>query len=224
MKKTEGKVFELEEPEIDPRDILQLNDVECEGMSPDRAEAEVAQSTIHTNAQAARTFARGTYGATDWTESVAALKDKVAKVQTGDLSGMEAMLTSQATTLDSIFTEMARRAAMNMGEYPKAADLYLRLALKAQSQCRTTVEALAEIKVPRHVAFVRQANIAHGPQQINNGAGESLAHGEYLIPSNELSGVGHELLPDTRTSALEGRIDTPMEAVGAIHRTSDCGR
>lgn len=214
------------EPEIDPRDILQLSDAECEGMSSDRAEAEVAQSTIHTNAQAARTFARGTYGATDWTESVAALKDKVAKVQTGDLSGMEAMLTAQATTLDSIFTEMARRAAMNMGEYPKAADLYLRLALKAQSQCRTTLEALAEIKMPRHVAFVRQANIAHGPQQINNGVttGEFLAHEKLPIPSNELSGEGNELLPNNRASALEGRIDPAMETVGEIHRASDCRR
>ncbi len=221
MKKTEGKAFEPKEPEIDPRDILQLSVVECEGLSPDRAEAEVAQSTIHTNAQTARSFAQGTYGTTDWTESVAALKDKVAKVGAGDLSGMEAMLVSQATTLDSIFTEMARRAAMNMGEYPKAADLYMRLALKAQSQCRSTVESLAEIKTPRHVAFVRQANIAHGPQQINNGAGESLAHGKYVNPSNELSGAGNELLQDSRASTLEGRIDTPVEAMGEIHRASD---
>ena len=214
------------EPEIDPRDILQLSDVECEGMSPDRAEAEVAQSTIHTNAQTARSFARGTYGTTDWTESVAALKDKVAKVQAGDLSGMEAMLAAQATTLDSIFAEMARRAAMNMGEFPKTADLYLRLALKAQSQCRTTVESLAEIKTPRQVAFVRQANIAHGPQQINNGLPtvESLAHGKYVNPSNELSGAGNELLPDSRASALEGRIDTRVEAVGAVNRTSNFRR
>jgi len=30
----------------------------------------------------------------------------------------------------------------------------------AQSQCRTTLEALAEIKNPRAVAFLKQANIA----------------------------------------------------------------
>ena len=50
-----------------------------------------------------------------------------------------------------------------------AGETYLRLALKAQAQCRTTWESLAEIKNPRAVAFVRQANIAHGPQQVNNG-------------------------------------------------------
>lgn len=209
--------------EIDPRDILQLSEVECEGMNPDRAEAEVAQSTIHTNAQTARTFAAGTYGTTDWTEAAAAMRDKVAKVKAGDLSDMEAMLVSQATALDSIFTEMARRAAMNMGDRLPAMDIYMRLAFKAQSQCRTTLEALAEIKTPRHVAFVKQANIAHGPQQVNNGvlADRSHTHVRNQIRSNELSGVGNELLPDTRTSTLEGRADSAVEAVGEIHRAAD---
>jgi hypothetical protein len=39
---------------------------------------------------------------------------------------------------------------------------------KPQAQCRATIEALAEIKNPRPVAFVKQANIAQGPQQVNN--------------------------------------------------------
>jgi hypothetical protein len=50
--------------------------------------------------------------------------------------------------------------------------IYLRLALKAQGQCRATLETLAMIKNPHPVAFVRQANIAHGPQQVNNGLAE----------------------------------------------------
>lgn len=50
-----------------------------------------------------------------------------------------------------------------MGEYLNATDTYLRLALKAQAQCRATLQTLAEIKNPRPVAFVKQANIAHGP-------------------------------------------------------------
>jgi hypothetical protein len=223
MKQPAGKTLAPKEPEIDPRDILQLSDVECEGMSPDRAEAEVAQSAIHTNAQTARTFAAGTYGPTDWTEAAAAMREKVAKVKSGDLSGMEAMLVAQATALDSIFTEMARRAAVNMGERLPALDTYMRLALKAQSQCRTTLESLAEIKTPRHVAFVKQANIAHGPQQINNGAlaGEPHTHARNSIRSNELSGAGDELLPDTRASALASRTDTTVETVGEIHRATN---
>jgi hypothetical protein len=43
-------------------------------------------------------------------------------------------------------------------------EAYLRLGLKAQSQSRATLETLSRIKNPQPVAFVRQANIAHGPQ------------------------------------------------------------
>ena len=37
-------------------------------------------------------------------------------------------------------------------------------------------------KIPRHVAFVKQANIAHGPQQVNNATGQKTglrAHGKF---------------------------------------------
>jgi len=133
------------------------------------------------------------------------------------------MLTAQATSLDAIFNEMARRCALNMGEYIGAADTYMRLALKAQSQCRTTIEALAEIKNPRPVAFVKQANISHGHQQINNGVkpAEAHAHGSFPIQSNELSGAGYELLPDTRASQAQSRIDPSVEAMGEVHRAKD---
>ncbi|MCP6756118.1 hypothetical protein NL533_31320, partial [Klebsiella pneumoniae] len=76
------------------------------------------------------------------------------------------MLVAQAHALDELFTSLARRAYVNIaGGCLGAAESYMRLSLKAQSQCRTTWETLAEIKHPRSVAFVRQANIAHGPQQ-----------------------------------------------------------
>jgi len=48
-----------------------------------------------------------------------------------------------------------------MGEYVDAADTDMRLALRAQSQCRATLETLAAIKNPP-VVFANQANIAHG--------------------------------------------------------------
>ena len=60
-------------------------------------------------------------------------------------------------------------AALNMGEYPQAFERYMQLALKAQSQCRATLETLAAIKNPP-IVYARQANIANGPQQVNNRA------------------------------------------------------
>jgi len=43
-------------------------------------------------------------------------------------------------------------------------DRYLKLALRAQSQGRSTWDALATIKRPPVMGYVRQANIANGPQ------------------------------------------------------------
>lgn len=113
------------------------------------------------------------------TQSVEALKDN-------DLSRCEAMLFTQAHALQSIFMNMSRRSALNMGEHLKAMETYMRLALKAQAQCVRTLEVLAAIKNPQPVAFVKQANIAHGPQQVNNGAVPSAPAWESEKAPNEL--------------------------------------
>ena len=67
-----------------------------------------------------------------------------------------------------IFVSLAHRAQTQ--QLQKHLKSFLRLALKAQAQSRTTISALVELKYPRQATFVKQANIAHGPQQINNGA------------------------------------------------------
>lgn len=65
----------------------------------------------------------------------------------GDLSRAEAILTAQAHTLDAIFHSFARRA--QRAEYINQLETNMRLALKAQSQCRSTLETLAAIKNPK---------------------------------------------------------------------------
>jgi len=67
----------------------------------------------------------------------------------------------------------------------EAADKYLRLALKAQGQCRATLETLAAIKNPP-VVFARQANIAHGPQQVNNGPPPARTENATIAPNKVL--------------------------------------
>jgi hypothetical protein len=62
------------------------------------------------------------------------------------------MHSAQTVALNSIVIEMARCAAVNVGQDLPAAETYMRLAPKAQSQCCTTVETLAEMKNPRAVA------------------------------------------------------------------------
>ena len=161
--------------------------------------------------------------------SVNVLVDDLGKqcnlTYSGDLKRAEALLTAQAHTLDAIFHNLARRA--QRVEYLNQLDVNLRLALKAQSQCRATLETLAEIKNPKPVSFVRQANIAHGPQQVNNGTVQSDGASRAREPENrpnELLEAKNGERMDFGTPGAAGKIDTPVEAMEQVHRPKDTGR
>ena len=106
-------------------------------------------------------------GDVDLEALVKGIIETTKQVNDDDLHRLESMLVSQATSLQSIFTDLARKAQAQT--YLKHFETYLGLALKAQAQSRATITALGELKNPRHATFVKQANIAHGPQQVNNG-------------------------------------------------------
>lgn len=170
------------------------------GKSRERLWAEIVAAGTLGNAKTLATFAKPIFDEVDLTEAMLALKRQGEAANRGDLSAAEAMLTSQAAALNAIFGELARRAAMNMGEYLDATDRYLRLALKAQTQCRATLETLATIKQGPAI-IARQANIAHGPQQVNNGvaATNAQAHaraGETESAKTELLGHSDGNEPD----------------------------
>jgi len=123
------------------------------------------------------------------TEAIISLKKKAKKIIGGNTEDMETILISQAVTLDTLFTRLSLRAHSNFGQYMKAAETYLRLALKAQSQCRATLETLAEIKNPRPYIQNNRAEY----QQVNNGTGNNSktnarppAHAEKYFSTNEL--------------------------------------
>ena len=147
-----------------------------------------------------------------------ALSEQCGKASGGDLTRAEELLTVQAHTLDAIFNRLAIRAADNIGHYPEAVERYLKLALRAQSQSRATIETLATIKNPP-VVIARQANIAHGPQQVNNDCGARTLAGAH---ARELQNEQSKLLEQTHgqrvdTGATGGAIgrDSKMASVGA---------
>jgi hypothetical protein len=189
----------------------------------ERLLAELGLSAILPSTTTARMFAKATFGELDLTEAVAVVREKASAVQAGNLAGLEETLTAQAVALDAIFNEMARRAAWNMGDYINTTETYLRLGLKAQAQCRATVQTLFEMKNPQPVAFVKQANIANGPQQVNNGVTtQSPPHAEISAnPSNELLGLSHEQRLDIRTAGAASGAHRQLETVGAVVRTED---
>ena len=184
----------------------------------------IAQMAVTPSLQAASTIKQWSHavGDLDITGLIDELRQQAATASGGDLKRQEAMLAIQAHTLDTIFNELARRSQVNMGHYLDAGDRYMRLALKAQSQCRATIETLAEMKNPKPVAFVQQANIANGPQQVNNGPqpGASRARESEIQQSKLLEEQRDEWL-DARAAQAAGSGNPSVEAVGAIYGTKD---
>ena len=133
----------------------------------DQADA-LARTLLQPTVQAAFTLKKYVKSAGDLELSglIDSLTEQTRACSEGDLKRPEAMLTAQAHTLDAIFNNLAQRAIN--AKYMDELEPYLKLALRAQSQCRATWEALATIKNPPVMSYVRQANVAHGPQQVNN--------------------------------------------------------
>lgn len=203
------------------------------GVSEGRLMADVATDGIASNASTAIAFLRNEQPGLSLTDMVCSLQEQGRRVNGNDFAAQEQMLNAQANALNTVFAELCRRAALNMGEYPDATDRYLRLAFKAQSQCRATVETLAAIKNPP--VFTRQANIAHGPQQVNNGTAmgnetgtrtHAPAHGKTEIEQTKLiEGEQHgSTLMDAGTTATATRGNSAVEAVGAVNRAANRGR
>ena len=203
----------------------QLRIKDEQGKSRTRQIAEIGLSATSLNTVTACTFSKGMIGEIDLGESISVMREKASKVNAGNISELEATLTAQAVSLDAIFNELARRAALNMGEYLQATESYMRLALKAQAQCARTIEVLVTMKNPP-VVFVKQANIANGPQQVNNGSAglHTSTHapaGNSSNQSNELLELQHEQRLDNRAPGTAGAINPPLETVGAIRRAKD---
>lgn len=152
------------------------------------------------------------FGDHDISDLMDELVDSIEKVNDGDLKRCEGMLMGQAQALQSIFTNLARRAVNQ--EYLKNYEAFMRLALKAQSQCRQTLETLSNIKNPP-VVYAKQANISNGPQQVNNGVPAHAPHAEEINnqPNELLEVINGERL-DTGTAKETIGSDTALAAVG----------
>ena len=152
---------------------------------------------------------------------LATLKEQAKAVNDGDLKQAEAMLMNQATALQSLFARLTEKA---MGaEYMSNFEGFMRMALRAQSQCRTTLETLSAIKNPP-IVYAKQANIAQGHQQVNNGMApdkEASRTRENENPPNELMEAKHDERMDFGTTGAASKADSAMATVGEIDRAKD---
>jgi hypothetical protein len=184
----------------------------------------------------------------DVNELVAELARQVDAVGAGNLRRAEGMLIAQAHALDNIFANLARRATNQ--QYLPQWEAYMRMAMKAQNQCRMTLETLATVKNPP-VVFARQANINNGGQQQVNGggtqagthvppataassgnnggfqsgfhalAGSALAHGALATTApTDLLEKNDAQRMAPRAASTASRADPHMEAMGAVSRAA----
>jgi len=205
------------------RSVLQISG---DPIEREKVLARLGAEGLFTNGVVMTSFSSRLIGDVGIVETMGALRESVAKVHGGDLEPLETVLLGQALALNAMFAELSRRSGANMGEHLDAADRYMRLALKAQGQCRATLETLAVIKNPP--VFARQANINHGgQQQVNNGTAAPAAPAPAAQPHsqpNRLLETGDGQRLDTRAQGAAGTTDPHMETVGARHRTKDAGR
>lgn len=144
----------------------------------------------------------------------------IDKVKSGDLAKIEEMLIAQAVSLNGLYVNLVTRSTQFTNQHSEgiaATETFLRLAYKAQAQSRANLEALIELKLPRPIAFVNQANIA-GQQQINNGLvppgviaratdnriEPSKLNQETAIEPLERRGQGAPVSQDPSVAAVEG--------------------
>ena len=181
-------------------------------------QAVMAEAAVRPTVQAALTIAEygKKFGDLSLTHLVDALTAQTNATINGDLRRAEAMLTAQAHTLDTLFNYLSRKAMSS--EYLSQFEAYLKLAMRSQAQCRATWEAVSAIKNPPMAGYVNQANIAHGPQQVNNA---SRTRENETEPSKLLEDTDHEPNQwlDGGASAKAERADPAVEAVGEIDRT-----
>ena len=129
--------------------------------------ATVPLYASYMNASLLEPFAKPITNEIDLLSLVVTLDKNIEEIKSGNMSSLEAMLISQAQALQTIFVSLGMKASGQ--SQLKHYTAFMTLALKAQSQSRATIQALVELKYPKQIAFVKQANIAQGNQQVNNG-------------------------------------------------------
>lgn len=148
------------------------------------------------------------------------LRRQTDAVNRGDMTRAEDMLLAQAHTLDAMFANLVTRAMAS--KHLDNLEAFMRLAFKAQSQSRATLQTLGDLKAPKSVSFVKQANIGQNVQ-VNNGTGEPprARARKSPKPQNKLLEADHVQRMDARAPRQAVRADPQLATVGTEHRAED---
>lgn len=155
----------------------------------------------------------GKFGTQHITALLVELDGQIQRLRAGDMSAVEAMLFAQATALQAIFVDLATRAQRQ--EQLPLMQTQLAMALKAQAQCRATLEALAEVKNPRQPTFVRNQNVTQ-QQVVNNAVGIACGREHIEIQTNKLIREPCHASLDPRGTGTAVGVDSALEAMVAV--------
>jgi len=208
-------------PAIEARKAFHLTPASGESTRRDVARMIVAPETAAARAIRATEGAHGLGEHLDVPELVNCLREQAATVNGGNMAQAEAALMNQATALQSLFARLIERGMS--AEYMDHYETHLRLALRAQAQCRATLETLATIKNPP-IIYARQANIANGPQQVNNGTAPHAQAPEKATEQSELLEANHAERLDCGAAQAPGRSNPALATVEAIDGTENRSR
>jgi hypothetical protein len=175
------------------------------------AEVVLTSSNINT-VTATRYVTNSISGDVNLKDAIAVMKEKIADVNGNNLQALEGTLTAQIVSLDTIFNSLALKSLNS--DRMNQMEGYLRLALKSQSQCTRTIEVLANLKNPP-IVYAKQANIANGNQQVNNGTMATTSHAEKKAnqPNELLEAYNGRTTMDTSTAKTTRRKDKAMAAL-----------
>jgi hypothetical protein len=130
-------------------------------------------------------------------------------------------VSGRGTPQPAVEGNASTTAARHQKEDQPSARTIAELALSSAVPCAITARQF--VGNPQPIAFVKQANISNGPQQVNNGIAKHppTRVGIPADQSNELLGLNHEQRLDIGATGAAGRTDRKLETVGAILRSED---
>ena len=196
------------EAAIKPRNII-----EVPARKDDNPDDATAKALTRPEVQAAITIQQWQCNVSEVNALVRTLSLQVDDVTNGSMKRPEAMLLMQAHTLDELFNNLAKRA--HCQEHMPNYEAFMRMTLKAQNQCRMTLETLSNIKNPP-VIFAKQANISNN-QQINNGVPAPSQAEKNQNQQNKIFEHAHGERFDTRTKGEAIPVNSHLETLGKEH-------
>lgn len=161
-------------------------------------------------------------GGLDTSAVIDRLSRSVDRILDNNTNEIQAMLISQAKSLEYMFFDALGKLHNSSIEH---AEVIAKIAIRAQSGCRKTLLALMEIKHPRRITtFIKQQNNHAINQQVNNGVKSALEETQITHETaNELRGGStHETTKlDIGATITTSSKNTPPENMAILNRSKN---